>query len=53
MPAGGIWNTLSSNKEPLVISNYSGEMRKLLKANEKLFWTCSQKTGVALTFTVS
>lgn len=29
MPAGGIWNTLSSNKEPLVISNYSGEMRKL------------------------
>lgn len=29
MPAGGIWNTLSSNKEPLVITNYSGEMRKL------------------------
>lgn len=35
MPAGGIWNTLSSSKEPLVISNYSREMRELFQKQMK------------------
>lgn len=45
---------LSSSKDPLLISNYSTEMRTLLKTNKRLLWTCSQKIWVlvpVLTFT--